>query len=136
LADFLTDLRSELAAAQDRAEGSSLKLGVEEVSVSLEVAMTTGSKSSGSGKVSAKFWVLNAEVGGSGELSSQWVRTQQLTLTLKPRIEQVTYDAEGQVRRVTTRGVDVAGEVAAEEEAPVLRSVIDQREADEQSPSG
>src|SRR4051812_14386413 len=83
LADFLADLRAELGLAQQRAEGASLKLGVEEVSVSLEAAMATGRKGGGSGKVGAKFWVLNAEIGGSGELSSQRVRTQQLTLTLK-----------------------------------------------------
>jgi hypothetical protein len=121
LADFLADLRAELAEAQERAEGSALKLGVEEVTVSLEVAVTTAHKGGGSGKLSAKFWVLNAEVGGSGERSSQRMGTQQLTLTLKPRIEQVTYGPQGRVKEMTTRGVDVAGAVEASEEAPRLR---------------
>src|SRR4051794_15204234 len=94
LADFLAELRAELGLAQQRAEESPLKLGVEEVTVSLQVAVTTGKKGSGAGKVSAKFWVLNAELGGTGELSSQRVRTQQLTLTLKPRVEQISYDAQ------------------------------------------
>ncbi|MGY1670332.1 trypco2 family protein [Geodermatophilus sp. SYSU D00710] len=136
LADFLTDLRAELAVAQQRAEGSSLKLGVEEVSVALEVAVTTERRGGGSGKVSAKFWVLNAEVSGSGELSSQRVRTQTLTLTLRPRIEQVTYDAKGQVRQVTTRSVDVAGAVVAGEEAPVLRPATGQRDSEPQGAGG
>ena len=121
LADFLADLRADVAEAQQRSENSSLMLGVEEVTVALEVAITTTRKGSGSGKLSAKFWVLNAELGGSGELSSQRVGTQHLTLTLKPRVEQVTYDAEGRVQQVATRSVDVSGAFAAGEKAPQLR---------------
>jgi hypothetical protein len=136
LADFLADLRVELALAQQQAEGASLKLGVEEVIVSLEVAVTTGRKGGGSGKVSAKFWVLNAEAGGTGELSSQRVRTQQLTLTLKPRIEQVTYHPQGEVEQVTVRGVDVAGAVAKGEEAPLLRPATVPRDADQRGSGG
>jgi hypothetical protein len=136
LADFLSDLRAELAVAQQRAEGSSLKLGVEEVSVALEVAVTTARKGGGSGRVSAKFWVMNAEVGGTGELSSQRVRTQKLTLTLKPRVELVAYDAQGQVQGVTVRGVDVAGEVAEGEENPELRPATGEPAGDGRSSSG
>ena len=40
LAEFLTDLRAELSEAQSRAAGDSLKLGVEEISLTLEVAYT------------------------------------------------------------------------------------------------
>jgi Trypsin-co-occurring domain 2 len=40
LADFLSDLRAELAEASKRAEQESLKLGVEEVEVELDVAVT------------------------------------------------------------------------------------------------
>jgi hypothetical protein len=132
LADFLSGLRAELAVAQQRAGGSPLRLEVEEVTVSLEVAVTTGRTGGGSGKISAKFWVLEAEVGGTGERSSQRMRTQQLTLTLKPRIEQVTYDPEGRVQQVTTRGLDVTGAVEAGEEAPSLRRVTDQEHAVQQ----
>lgn len=64
LADFLSELRAELAVAQKRAEGSSLRLGVDEVTVELDVVVTTLRSGEGSGKLSAKFWVLNAEVGG------------------------------------------------------------------------
>jgi hypothetical protein len=130
LADFLSDLRAELAVAQRRAEKSSLKLGVEEVSVAMEVAVTTGRKGGGSGKVSAKFWVMNAEVGGSGELSSQRVGTQKLTLTLKPRVEEITYDAQGRILQKTTRSPDVSGTVETGEEAPRLQPATDLPAAD------
>lgn len=119
LADFLADLRAELALAQSRAEGASLRLGVDEVTVSLEVAFTTARRGEGSGKLAAKFWVLGAEAGGTAERSSQRVRTQQLTLRLKPRLESVTVDQDGRVQLVT-RSVDVAGMVAKTEESPEL----------------
>jgi hypothetical protein len=131
LADFLADLREELAEGQQRAEGSSLKLGVEEVTVSLEVAVTTARKGGVSGKVRAKFWVLSAELGGSAERSSQRVGTQKLTLSLKPRIEQVTYDAQDRVQQVTSRALDVAGDVAAGEDSPRLRRPAEQPAADD-----
>jgi hypothetical protein len=118
LADFLTDLRAELSVAQQRAEGSPLRLGVAEVTVSLDLAVTMAKSADGSGKVSARFWVMNAELGGGGSLSSQRVRTQQLTLTLKPRIEEVVRDEQGRVRHVTSRGLDVAGDVEEGEEFP------------------
>jgi hypothetical protein len=127
LADLLADLRAELAVEQDRVGRSALKLRVEEVTVSPEVAVTTGRTGKGSGRVSAKFWVLNAEAGGSGELSPQRMRTQQLTLTLKPRVEQVTYDTDGRVEQVTLRGLDVTGAVEAGEEAPLLQGAADQQ---------
>lgn len=119
LADYLTDLRAELDQARWRAEGSSLRLEVNEVTVTLEVAVTTGRKGTGSGKVSAKFWVLNAEAGVGGERSSQRVGTQQLTLTMKPRVESVIVDEQGRVE-VTSRGLDVSGELTDSEEAPDL----------------
>lgn len=119
LADYLTDLRAELDEAHSRAAGSSLRLGVDEVTVTLEVAVTTDRKASGSGKLSARFWVLNAEVGAGGERSSQRVATQQLTLTLKPRVESVTVDEQGSVA-LTTRGLDVSGALTDSEESPEL----------------
>ncbi len=110
LADYLADLREELDEAQSRAAGSSLHLGVDEVTVTLEVAVTTDRKASGSGKVSAKFWVLNAEVGAGGERSSQRIGTQQLTLTLKPRVESVTVDERGRVSVTSRKRPEHAGE--------------------------
>jgi hypothetical protein len=120
LADFLSDLREELAQASERAEQESLKLGVEEVTVSLDVAVTLAKKGEASAKASAKFWVFaSAEAGVKGELSSQRVTTQHLTLTLKPRTEEVIIDETGKAR-VIRRGVDVTGAIAAGEERPDL----------------
>jgi hypothetical protein len=116
LADFLSDLRAELAEASRRAEKESLKLGVEEVTVSLDVAVTLAKK----GEASAKFWVFaSAEAGVKGERSSQQVATQHLTLTLKPRTEEVVIDETGKAHLIR-RGVDVTGAIAAAEERPDL----------------
>ena len=83
LAEFLTDLRAELSEAQSRAANDSLKLGVEEISLTLEVAYTFTKGGEASAGVRAKFWVLaSAEVGVKGSRSSERARTQQLTLTL------------------------------------------------------
>jgi hypothetical protein len=120
LADFLSDLRAELAEASKRTEHESLKLGVEEVTVSLDVAVTIAKKGEASAKASAKFWVFASVEGGvKGELSSQQVTTQHLTLTLKPRTEEVIIDEIGKAR-VVRRGVDVTGAIEAGEERPDL----------------
>lgn len=122
LADFLTNLRAELNEAQSRAAGDSLKLGVGEISLTLDVAYTLTKDVEGSAGVKAKFWVFaSAEAGVKGSLSSEQARTQQLTLTLKPRVEQVIADQGGQQTTVT-RGVDVEGTIAAGEEQPTLPS--------------
>ena len=120
LADFLTDLRAELSEAQSRAAGDSLKLGVEEISLTLEVAYTLTKAGEASAGGKAKFWVFaEAEAAVKGSLSSERVRTQQLTLTLKPRVEQVAVDQQGQTT-VTTRDLDVEGTLAAGEEQGIL----------------
>jgi hypothetical protein len=120
LADFLSDLRAELAEASNRAEHESLKLGVEEVTVSLDVAVTIAKKGEASAKASAKFWVFASVEGGvKGERSSQQVTTQHLTLTLKPRTEEVIIDETGKAR-VLRRGVDVTGAIEGREEDPEL----------------
>jgi len=120
LADFLSDLRAELAEASERAQSDSLKLGVEEVTVSLDVAVTIAKKGGASAKAGAKFWVFASVEGGvQGERSSQRVSTQHLTLTLKPRTEQVIIDEHGQAR-VVRHGVDVTGAIGAGEEHPDL----------------
>ena len=65
LADFLTDLRAELSEAQSRAAGDSLKLGVEEISLTLEVAYTLTKAGKTSAGVKAKFWVFASAEAGS-----------------------------------------------------------------------
>jgi hypothetical protein len=120
LAEFLIDLRAELSEAQSRAADDSLKLGVEEISLTLDVAYTLTKGGEASAGVKAKFWVFaSAEAGVKGSLSSERVNTQQLTLTLKPRIEQVVIDRQGRQTTVT-QGVDVEGALAVGEEQPTL----------------
>jgi Trypsin-co-occurring domain 2 len=120
LADFLSDLRAELAEASRRAEHEPLRLGLEEVTVALDVAVTLAKRGEASAKASAKFWVFaSAEAGATGERSSQQVTTQHLTLTLKPRTEEVIIDDTGKAR-VLRRGVDVTGAFEAGEERPDL----------------
>jgi hypothetical protein len=120
LAEFLADLRAELSEAESRAANDSLKLGVEEISLTLEVAYTLTKAGEASAGVQAKFWVFaSAEAGVKGSLSSERARTQQLTLTLKPRVEQVVIDQQGKQTTVT-RGLDVEGTLAADEEQPTL----------------
>ena len=120
LADYLTDLRAELHEAQSRSAQDSLKLGVEEITLTLEVAHTLSKDGEASARVRAKFWVLgSAEAGVKGSVASERAQTQQLTLTLKPRIEQVVIDEQGR-QRTLGQGVDVDGSlVAAEQQPPV-----------------
>jgi hypothetical protein len=125
LADFLADLRVELDEATKRAdeatnsaEGERLKLEIDQVTISLDVAFTVGKKGEGSAKVGAKFWVFaSAEGSVRGELSSQRVDTQHLTLTLKPRIEKTWVDESGTVQ-YARRSVDVSGKLENDEENP------------------
>ena len=73
LADFLADLRAELADAQQQAEGSSLKLGVEEVTVELEVAVTTARKGGTSGKLGARSGCSTPKSAAAGSAPrSEW----------------------------------------------------------------
>lgn len=120
LADYLTELRGELAEAQARAAGDSLKLGLEQITLALDVGYTVTKGGEVSAGVKAKFWVLElGEAAAKGTLSSAQTATQHLTLTLKPRVEQVLTDPAG--RSVTTsRGVDVAGELEGQEESPSI----------------
>jgi hypothetical protein len=119
LADFLTDLRAELGEAERRAVNDPLKLGIEEISLTLDVAYTLTKQSEASARVNAKFWVLaSAGADAKGGMSSERGRTQQLTLTLKPRLEQTVFDQQGRPMTIT-RGVDVEGSFADGEEQPV-----------------
>ena len=111
LAAFLSDLRQELAEASARAEGETLKLGIQEITVSMDVGVTVGRKVGGAATTEAKFWVFaSAKAELQAEASRQRVTTQHLTLTLKPRVGDAS----------DNRGVDVAGEFASGEERPSL----------------
>jgi len=73
--------------------------------LTLEVAYTLTKGGEVSAGVKAKFWVFaSAEAGVKGSLSSERAGTQQLTLTLKPRVEQVVIDQQGQQATVTRGG--------------------------------
>jgi hypothetical protein len=125
LAEFLTDLRAELSEAQSLAAQDPLKLGVEEISLTLDVAYTLTKQAEASGGVKAKFWVLaSAEVGAKASVSSDRSRTQQLTLKLKPRMEQTVTDQQGR-QHTLTNGVDVVGGLAPDEEAPPIPAPAD-----------
>jgi hypothetical protein len=120
LADFLSDLRAELAEASRRAEGQALRLGVDEVTLSLDIGVTLTTTGEASAKAVAKFWVFaSAEAGVRGERSSERMTTQHLTLTLRPRIEEVVRDESGR-QEVRIRGLDVGGAFAEGEERPDL----------------
>jgi hypothetical protein len=98
--------------------GGALRLEIDQITLSLDVAFTVGRKGEGSATAGAKFWVLaSAEASVKGELSSQRVDTQHLTLTLKPRIDETWVDESGAVQHAS-RGVDVSGKVRSDEENP------------------
>lgn len=111
LVEFLSDLRVELEEAQRRVPPASaagvLRLGVDEVSVTLEVAHVSTTSGEVSGKVQGKFWVFgSAEASAKGGHERQRSGTQTLTLTLKPRLDTTSVDEHGQ-KQTTSTGFDV-----------------------------
>jgi hypothetical protein len=130
LVEFLADLRSDLQQAQTQARtqaqsqpqaGSGdgvLWLGLEEVTVTVEVVHERTLSGETAGKVSGKFWVFaSAEASVKAGGATKRAGTQTLTLTLKPRVDTTVTDAQG--RTVTTsRGVDVGGQLATGEQLP------------------
>jgi hypothetical protein len=123
LADFLTDLRSELATAQERAAGQVLRLGVDEIVVSLEVAVTRAQGGEAGAGVKAKFWVLElGEASGRATMSRQRAQTQTLTLTLRPRLDREEIDAVGEVK-TRSQGLDVESAFGDTEERPGMSRV-------------
>ena len=131
LTEFLTDLRADLQSAQKQAgtlEGNGeggLRLGVEEITVTLEVAHVATRSGEVSGKVKGKFWVFgSAEAGVKGAMERQRSGTQTLTLTLRPRVDKVTKDEHGN-KVVSQAGVDVKGNLAEGEQTPKTPSPPD-----------
>lgn len=122
LVEFLSDLRAELEEAQSRVPPASatgvLRLGVDEVSVTLEVAHVSTTSGEVSGKIQGKFWVFgSAEASAKGGHERQRSGTQTLTLTLKPRLDTTSVDEHGQTRTAST-GLDVKdSRKAGEQEA-------------------
>ena len=126
LVEFLTDLRADLqaarakAATEVKAERGGLLLGVEEVTVTLEVGHVATSSGEVAAKVSGKFWVFGgAEAGGKAGRQRERSGTQTLTLKLQPRVATVSSDDRGG-EVWTYAGLDVSGEIKAGEESPVM----------------
>lgn len=130
LVEFLADLRSDLQQAQTQARtqaesqtqtgdgGGVLWLGLEEVTVTVEVVHEQTVSGETAGKVGGKFWVFasaeaSVKAGGGTKRSG----TQTLTLTLKPRVDTTMTDAQGQAATMS-RGVDVDGQLATGEQLP------------------
>ena len=119
LVEFLADLRGDLEAARAAAisKGDDLRLGVEEVTVTVEVVHERTTSGEVGGTVTGKFWVFgSAEASGTAGREAKRSGTQMLTLTLRPRVETVT-DEQG--RAVTSQvGLDVGGAVGHSEQQP------------------
>ena len=90
LADVISQLRTELFQAGEKGKDHSLKFIVDEAEVELSVAVAK----EGSGKASVKFWVYNAEAGGS----ISGATTQRVKLKLRP----ATVD-DGELKRTVVK---------------------------------
>lgn len=120
LSDFIANLRRELASAQQEAAGEPLKLGVEEITMTLDIAFSRTASGEVSAKGSGRFLVfLSAEAAAKAAASGEWSRTHSVTLTLKPRIEEIVTGPDGE-RTTIIRNVDVGGELSGAEESPEL----------------
>jgi hypothetical protein len=123
LADFLAALRDELHEAAEGAKTDWLKLGVDELTLTVDVAYEKAQSIKGSVKAAAKFWVwLSAEAAAEATASGKTTRTHTLTLRLKPRIDLL--DASDQL---VSYGLDVSGELAAGEQRPTPPPLTESR---------
>lgn len=118
LSDFIADLRHELELAQQDAAGKALKLGVDQITMTLDVGFSKTALGEVSAKGSGRFLVfLSAEAAVKAAASGEWSRSHRVTLTLKPHFEETVVLPGGQEAKVT-RPLDVGGELAPGEENP------------------
>ncbi|WP_251061832.1 MULTISPECIES: trypco2 family protein [unclassified Streptomyces] len=75
LADMVAALRDELADAQRRAEGETLRFGIADVEVEATVQITR----SAAGRAGVQFWVVQA----GGEMARGNATTHRIKLNLK-----------------------------------------------------
>ena len=90
LVETIDALRSELAAAVEKAQGQEIQFPVGSVQLEFQVGVTWDTEA----KAGVKFWVL--ELGASGSYANESV--QKVTLNLEAPV-----DAEGRAVKVTRR---------------------------------
>jgi len=78
LSELIENLRSELSQARKAGEGEELRFEVGQVELELSVVVSK----EGSGSGSVRFWVI----GLGGEVKASSAATQQMKLTLTPRL--------------------------------------------------
>src|SRR6266567_9478300 len=90
LAETIDALRSELAAAAEKAQGQEIQFPISSVQLEFQVGVTWDTEAKGG----VKFWVL--ELGASGSYANESV--QKVTLNLEAPV-----DDEGRPVKVTRR---------------------------------
>jgi hypothetical protein len=128
LVGFLADLRSDLVLARQRAVsdavanvadgGAALWLEVDEVTVTLEVEHAGKVSGKATAGVEGSFWVFaKATAGGEVAGESSQTGTQTLTLTLKPRFDEVVTNPDG-TTTIKSTGVNIEGALTEGEQSP------------------
>jgi Trypsin-co-occurring domain 2 len=90
LAETIDALRSELAAAVEKAQGQEIQFPIASVQLEFQVGVTWDTEA----KAGVRFWVL--ELGAGGSYANESV--QKVTLNLEAPV-----DAEGRAVKVTRR---------------------------------
>ncbi len=90
LVETIDALRSELAAAVEKARGQEIQFPIGSIQLEFQVGVTWDAEA----KAGVKFWVL--ELGASGSYANESV--QKVTLNLEAPV-----DAEGRAVKVTRR---------------------------------
>jgi hypothetical protein len=90
LVETIDALRSELAAAVEKAQGQEIQFPIGSVQLEFQVGVTRDTEA----KAGVRFWVL--ELGASGSYANESV--QKVTLNLEAPV-----DAEGRAVKVTRR---------------------------------
>lgn len=100
LADAISALREQLAEAQRRGEGESLRFEVGPVEVTFQVVATIEQNASGKASVGFQLFGFGAE--GSAARTSSDARTHSVTVSLTPKFDGRTLevsDSEGDFDR-------------------------------------
>lgn len=127
LVEYLADLRADLSLAREQARDDAMEavpegqsgevvwLGVEDVTVELQVVHEHSLNASLQSKIKGKFWVFaEAEVAAQASAAAKSIKTQTLTVVLRPRVETI----DGESGRRTSGSVDVDDVVDDDEALP------------------